>query len=55
MSEVEILTTQIGEFVSVEMDDVERVDYTSESGGLTAFTIVMKNGRRYVLAIKETT
>lgn len=28
MTEAEIITTQIGEFVSVEMDGVERVDYT---------------------------
>ena len=53
MSETEILTTQIGELVSTEIEEVENVEYTKDNGELTAFTIVMKSGKRFILAISE--
>jgi len=53
MSETEILTTLIGEFVSVEIDFVERVAYCRDKKTMNTFTIYMKNGKRYILKIKE--
>lgn len=54
MTEAEKLTTAIGEFVYSEIDDVNRLEYTKDKDGLTAFTTVMENGKRYAVNIKET-
>jgi len=53
MSEAEKITTLIGEFVSTEIEDVKEVKYTKEKEKLTAFTIIMKSGKQYILAISE--
>ena len=53
MSETEILTTQIGELVLTEIEEVERVEYAKDNGELSAFTIVMKSGKRFILAVSE--
>jgi len=53
MSQLEKLTTQIGEFVSVEIEGVDKIEYTKDNGELTAFTIVMKDKKRFILAISE--
>jgi len=53
MSEVEKLTTEIGELVSMEIDEVEKVEYTKENDKLVAFIIFMKSGKKYLLAISE--
>ena len=51
MPEIEILTTKIGELVSCEIEEVDKVEYEREKG-LTAFTIIMQDGKRYALEIK---
>jgi len=49
----EMLLTQIGEFVSSEVDDVNKIDYKKENGELTAFTITMESGKKFMLTIGE--
>jgi len=51
MSEIEILTTKIGELVSCEIDEVDKVEYTRDKEA--AFIIVMQDGKRYALEIKH--
>jgi len=51
MSETEKLIIQIGELISTEVDEVDKVEYAR--GKETAFTIVMKNGKRYALQIRQ--
>ena len=53
MEEIEILTTQIGEFVFTEIDNVERIEYEEGAGKLTAFTINMEKGTSYTLIIRK--
>jgi len=43
----------MGEFVMVEIEAVDEVVYDKGNDKLTAFTIHMKSGNRYSLAIKE--
>jgi len=49
MSDIEILTTKIGELVSTEIDEVDNVEYAGDKEA--AFTIAMQNGKRYILQI----
>jgi len=51
MPDIEILTTKIGELVSTEIDEVASVEYARDKEA--AFTIVMQDGKRYALEIKE--
>ncbi|MCL2556068.1 MAG: hypothetical protein FWE03_03490 [Firmicutes bacterium] len=51
MAEIEILTTHIGEFVSM-MEEADRIEYINDNGKMTAFTIFMKSGNMYSLTIK---
>lgn len=53
MNEAEKIIVQIGEFVSTEMDEVNRIEYTKDKEKLTAFTVHMENGKRYTVHIKE--
>lgn len=54
MTEIEKVTTTIGELVSTEMDDVESIHYNAEKiEELTSFTIIMVNGKQYTVNIKE--
>lgn len=55
MLEIEKLTTKIGELVSMEIEDAEKVEYTKDNDKLVAFTIFMKSGKQYLLAVSETT
>ncbi|MCL2370540.1 MAG: hypothetical protein FWC80_04875 [Firmicutes bacterium] len=53
MSEIEILTTLIGELIVSEISEVDNLEYTKANGKLTAFAITMQNGKQYALEIKE--
>jgi len=53
LTEIEILTTSVGEFVMMEIEAVKEVVYDKGNDKLTAFTVYMKNGNKYSLAIKE--
>ena len=50
VTEIEILMTTIGELVYTEMDEVDKIEYAKDK--LSAFTIVMLNGKRYMLELK---
>ena len=50
---VESLATQIGEFVSTEIEDVNRIDYIkNDKNELTAFVVVMENGKQFVVEVR---
>jgi len=53
MSDIEILSTRIGELVSCEIDEVAEVEYARDKEA--AFTIIMQDGKRYVVEIKALT
>ena len=53
MSEIELLTTLIGELIVSEISEVDNLEYTKEKDKLTAFAITMQNGKQYDLSIKE--
>jgi len=53
MSDMEILITKIGELVSCEIDDVNKVEYIRDKKA--AVIIVMQNGKRYELLIRAIT
>ncbi|MCL2556020.1 MAG: hypothetical protein FWE03_03245 [Firmicutes bacterium] len=53
MSEIEKLTTLIGEFVMAEIDDTKKVEYAKDKDELASFTITMKNDQQYTLAISK--
>jgi len=55
MQEIERLTTLIGELISIEINEVYKVEYAKENKKLTDFTIIMQNGKHYLLSIKENT
>ena len=50
MLEIKKLITAIGEFVSVEIDEVDKIEYIKER---EAFTIFMNSKKQYILEIKE--
>jgi len=54
MTEIERLTTRLGELAYTEIEEVTAVNYTkNKTEELTDFDIVMKTGNRYRAEIKE--
>ena len=53
MSKIEKLIVKIGELVSTEIDEVDKVEYVRDRE--TAFIIAMQNGKRYILQIATET
>ena len=47
----EKLATLIGELVSTEIDEVNRVEYVKDKE-LTAFAVVMENGKQFIVEVK---
>jgi len=53
MQEIEKLTTHIGELVATEIDGVEEIKYIKNDIALVAFTITLKNGKSYLVAVSD--
>lgn len=50
MTKVEKLTIEIGELVSLKIDEVRKVEYLKNKK--SSLVIIMKNGKRYLLKIE---
>ena len=49
---IEKLTTTIGELVSIEIDDVSKIDYVKDKNNeLTRFVITMENGKKFIVEV----